>query len=101
MDPTSRPHVDLHIDIARVARLARLALTADELERFGRQLDDVLAYIAALDELDTAEVEPTSHPLPLATPFRGDEVGAGLPREAALANAPETDGEAFVVPKVL
>jgi aspartyl-tRNA(Asn)/glutamyl-tRNA(Gln) amidotransferase subunit C len=97
MDTTSRPH----IDIDRVARLARLALTGDELERFGQQLDDVLAYIAALDELDTSAVEPTSHPLPLATPFRDDEVGAALPHEAALANAPETDGEAFVVPKVL
>lgn len=89
------------IDIGTVARLARLALTDDERARFGRQLADILRYVATLDELDTDDVPPTSHVVPIPVPMRADEVGEPLARELALANAPATDGEAFVVPRVL
>ena len=93
--------MDRTVDIEKVARLARLALTEDERDRFGRQLADILDYVATLDELDTEDVPPTSHVLPLSTPFREDEVGGRLRRAEALANAPASDGEAFVVPRVL
>ncbi len=89
------------IDIGKVAQLARLALTEDEADRFARQLTDILRYVATLDELDTDGVPPTSHAVPIPVPMRADEAAEPLPRELALANAPDTDGEAFVVPRVL
>ena len=91
----------MDIDIHKVSSLARIELTADEEEHLGAQLAGILDYIAQLDELDTESVEPTSHAVPLDTPFREDEVGEQLTRKQALANAPDQDGIAFVVPKVL
>ena len=76
-------------------------LTDEERTRLGAQLDSILAYVDQLRELDTEDVPATRHPVPLETPFRHDAVGAHLDREASLANAPETDGVAFVVPKVV
>ncbi|TNF25255.1 MAG: Asp-tRNA(Asn)/Glu-tRNA(Gln) amidotransferase subunit GatC [Deltaproteobacteria bacterium] len=91
----------MEIDIRHVARLARLELDAAEAARLGAQLGQILDYVAQLDGLDTADVPPTTHVLPVATPWREDAVTARIDREEVLAAAPEHDGEAFAVPKVV
>ena len=88
-------------DVEHVARLARLALTDDELERMREQLNGILAYIEKLNELDTEGVEPTSHAVPMLNVMRDDEPGACLPRDEALANAPDRAGEFFRVPRII
>ena len=90
-------------DVARIARLARLALTPDEMSLYARQLADILAYVQQLDAVDTSDVPPTSHPLALTAPLRDDDVRPSLAREAALAAAPEADprGGLFKVPRVI
>ena len=88
-------------DVEYVARLARLALTDAEIERMREQLNGILAYIEKLNELDTSDVEPTSHAVPLVNVMRDDEAGPCLPREEALANAPDRAGEFFRVPRII
>ncbi len=92
---------DHAIDVQRVAELARLVLEPAEVERFEVELGACLEYIAVLQQVDTDRVEPTSHPLPQVTPFRSDVASAALPLERALENAPATDGESFLVPRVV
>ena len=87
--------------VRHIAKLARLALTADELERFGQQLESILDSIAKMDRLDVSNVEPMAHPLPLKNVLREDVVTPSLPLEKVLQNAPETDGAFFKVPKVI
>lgn len=88
-------------DVEHVARLARLALTDDELERMREQLNGILAYIEKLNELDTEGVEPTSHAVPMLNVMREDEPAPCLPRDEALANAPDRAGELFRVPRII
>jgi len=88
-------------DVEHVARIARLALTDAEIERMREQLNGILAYIEKLNELDTSDVEPTSHAVPLVNVMRDDEAGPCLPREEALANAPDRAGEFFRVPRII
>ena len=88
-------------DVEHVARLARLALTDAELEKMREQLNGILAYIEKLNELDTSDVEPTSHAVPMVNVMRDDEVGPCLPRDEALANAPDRAGEFFRVPRII
>lgn len=88
-------------DVEHVARLARLKLSAEEITKLVRQLDQILAYVAKLEELDTEHVEPTSHVLPLLNVFREDRVGESLPVEEVLANAPATTKSFFRVPKII
>ena len=88
-------------EVERVAALARLLLSDEEAERMAAELDTILGYVETLDRLDTDGVEPTSHVIPLATPLRQDRAVAPLDPELALANAPEREGSAFVVPKVI
>jgi len=88
-------------DVERVVALARLALDEDELARMARELDAVLGYVASLSRVDTRDVPPTAHVVPLATPLRNDVPSAPLDPEQALANAPEREGSSFVVPKVI
>jgi aspartyl-tRNA(Asn)/glutamyl-tRNA(Gln) amidotransferase subunit C len=85
-------------DVEHVARLARLALTDEELERFGAQLSAILEAVGKVAELDLSDVPPTSHPLDLANVFGEDDPRPSLPVDAALANAPERDGDFFRVP---
>ena len=87
--------------VLRVGHLARIELTDEEVETFSRQLSDILEYANKLSELDTEQVEPMAHPLPLTNVFREDEAGPTLTVAEALANAPERDGDFFKVPKVL
>lgn len=88
-------------DVAKVALLGRLKLSAEELERMTSQLSRVLEYVDILNEVDTASVEPLAHPVELANVFREDVERPCLSREEALANAPKTDGRFFVVPAIL
>jgi len=88
-------------EVEHVARLARLDLSPEEKERMRAQLDAILAYIDKLRELDTADVEPTSHAIPVTNVMREDEIRPSFPREEMLANAPELDGDFFRVPKII
>ena len=89
------------LDVEHIATLARLKLSAAELERYQRDLSSVLEYVAQLNELDTAGVEPTAHPLPIHTVVREDLEAPSYDSEKALQNAPAHDGSFFTVPKVL
>ena len=88
-------------EVERIAALARLSLSNDEAERMATELDTILGYVETLGEVDTAGIPPTSHVIPLPTPLREDRGGPSLDPEVALANAPEREGTAFVVPKVI
>ncbi len=88
-------------DVAHVARLARLDLSDDELDRFTDQLGAVLDHARDVEALDTAGVPPTAHPLPLGNVLREDRVAASLDREEVLAQAPEAEADRFKVPRIL
>lgn len=88
-------------EVENVARLARLELAEEEVNKMTRQLDNILNYVAKLDELDTSGIAVTTHTQNVSNAFRDDEVRESLPREKALANAPKQNGEAFVVPKII
>ena len=85
-------------DVEHVARLARLALREDEVERLQEQLNAILEAVGKVSELDLEDVEPTSHPLALVNVWAEDEPRPSLPLEEALANAPERAGDFFRVP---
>jgi aspartyl-tRNA(Asn)/glutamyl-tRNA(Gln) amidotransferase subunit C len=89
-------------DVERVARLARLELSADEKDLFARQLSGILAYAEQIQRVPTEGIEPTSHAGDAAM-LRDDEVRPSLPREASLAAAPDADAAAglFKVPRVI
>ena len=85
-------------EVVHVARLARLALTDEELDRFAGQLDAILEAVGKVSELDLSGVEPTLHPLELSNVWAEDAPQSSLPLEDALANAPEVEDDAFRVP---
>lgn len=87
--------------VDHVARLARLELSEAERTRFTEQLGRILEYCAKLDELDTTEVEPTSHVIAMTNVFRDDVVSTCLPRDAVLAGAPDHESGFFKVPPVI
>ena len=84
-----------------MAHLARIQLTAQELQRFAGQLDEILAYVEKLKLAKTEGVPPTSHVLELTNVFREDNVQPSLPTEKVLANAPEREGPFFKVPQII
>ena len=84
-----------------VAHLARLELSAAELALMTPQLNVILDYVNQLQQIDTDAVEPLAHPLPVHNVFRADEPAPSLPVAAALANAPDRQGDFFGVPAVL
>ena len=88
-------------DVLKVANLARLKLTDAEVDDCTAKLSSVLAYVDTLNEVATDEVDPLVHAVELSNVFRNDEVTPSLSREAALANAPKTDGQFFLVPQIL
>jgi aspartyl-tRNA(Asn)/glutamyl-tRNA(Gln) amidotransferase subunit C len=88
-------------EVTHVAHLARLEFGAEEMEKFTAQLNDILLYMDKLGEVDTAGVEPVTHAIVRKNAFREDAVGASLPPEVSLANAPEARGGCFLVPKVI
>jgi aspartyl-tRNA(Asn)/glutamyl-tRNA(Gln) amidotransferase subunit C len=85
-------------EVLHVARLARLALTDDEVDRMTRELSAVLDHIEKISELDLEGVEPTSHVVEVPDALRTDEPRPSLPRDQALASAPAVAGEGFEVP---
>jgi aspartyl-tRNA(Asn)/glutamyl-tRNA(Gln) amidotransferase subunit C len=88
-------------EVAKVALLARLRLSPDELPMFTGQLNSIVDFVAQLQELDTTNVEPLAHGVEVRNVFRQDVRGESLPREDALANAPKRNVENFLVPVVL
>jgi len=88
-------------DVEKIAALAQLDLTPHQVESMARQLGQILEYVEQLKTLDTDAVEPLAHPLEIVNAIAEDEPEASLPREEALANAPEHDGECYRVPAVL
>ncbi|GAB4339052.1 MAG: Asp-tRNA(Asn)/Glu-tRNA(Gln) amidotransferase subunit GatC [Desulfobulbaceae bacterium] len=88
-------------EVRQVADLARLDLDEDEVSRLTDQLDAILGYAAKLNELDTTDIVPTTHSQDIVNAFREDVVRDSLPRERALANGPEQNGESFVVPRII
>lgn len=87
--------------VRKVALLSRLEFSDAEADAFAGQIGKILDYVEKLGELDTSAVEPTSHALALTNVFRPDEPGVSLPREAALANAPEQEDGCFRVPPII
>ncbi len=88
-------------DVAHVARLARLDLTPDELERFTGQLGDILDHAADVEALDLDDVEPMAHTLPLRNVARPDVPTSCLDRDEVLAQAPDAEAGQFRVPRIL
>ena len=88
-------------DVAKVALLARLALSDAELETMTRELSTIVGFVGQLERIDTSAVEPLAHPLDTQNVFRDDVVRESLPRDKALQSAPRHDGECFLVPAVL
>ena len=88
-------------EISQVAFLARLELSEAEKRRMTDQLNDLMAHFARIDELDTNDVPPTSHSVPMVNVFRDDVARPCLPREAATANAPEKRDGNFIVPQIV
>jgi aspartyl-tRNA(Asn)/glutamyl-tRNA(Gln) amidotransferase subunit C len=88
-------------DVEHVAMLARLALTDDEIEQLTGELGAILDYAAAVSALDTGDVPPTAHPLPIVNVLRPDEVRPGLDRDEVLAEAPAAEDGQFRVPRIL
>lgn len=88
-------------DVAKVARLARLDVTAEEIERMTVQLDGMLEHFDDIDALDLASVEPMTQPYPLVNVFRADVVQPGLDRDEVLAAAPAAEGGRFRVPPII
>ncbi len=87
-------------EVLHVARLARLALTEEEVERFREQLSAILEAVGKVSELDLEGIPPTSHPLDLVNVLAEDEPRPSLSLEDALANAPDREGDFFGVPPV-
>ncbi len=88
-------------DVEYIARLAKLTVDDATKEILVHELGDILAHMEKLNELDTSNVEPMMHALKMTNVFREDEVRPSLDRELALMNAPKSDGEYFLVPRIL
>lgn len=88
-------------EVARLAGLARIDLTDDELTRLAGELDVIVQAVAQVSELVTAAVPATSHPIPLTNVYREDVPVQPLPVEDALAGAPSAEGGRFAVPQIL
>ena len=88
-------------EVLKVALLGRLNLSDAELEKFTTQLNQIVGYVEQLQQLDTEDVEPMAHPLPINNVFRADEVKESIGVDKALANAPKRDTEFYLVPPVL
>ena len=88
-------------DVRHVAKLAALALSPADEQRMCQELQSILSFIAALDEVDVAQVPPTFHAVPMSSALRPDVVATSLPREEILRAAPRQEAGGFAVPKVM
>lgn len=100
MSPQSEPAIS-RAEVAHLARLSRLALTDDELDRYATQLDSILGHVAQVSEVAADDVPPTAHPADLRHVVREDVVVPGLTAEEALSGAPAVEQERFAVPQIL
>ena len=89
------------LDVAYIARLARIKLTEAEAKVFQKQLDDVLQYVEKLRQADISDAEPAAHALPIFNVFREDAARDWFSAEQALSNAPRKANGLFIVPKVV
>jgi len=88
-------------DVARLADLARIQLTEEEIVRFAGEFDSIMDAVASVSEVATEEVPATSHPIAMTNVFREDVVETTLTQEQALAGAPEAQDGRFAVPQIL
>jgi len=88
-------------DVAHLARLSRLALAEDELDRLAAQLEVIIAAVARIQEVTVAGIPPTSHAVPLVNVFREDTVVPCLDAETVLSQAPAVEQQRFRVPRIL
>ena len=88
-------------EVEHIANLAQLTLDDAAQDRLVGELNEILTYVEKLGEIDTANVEPMMHALQQTNVFRDDVAGGSLDREEALRNAPKSDGEYFIVPRIL
>lgn len=89
------------MDIGHIVMLARLELTEEEKKLFSKQIESIIEYIDKLNELDTTNIEPTAHVLPIKNIFREDELKPSLPKDEALRNAPDRIHDFYRVPKII
>ena len=87
--------------VKKVAKLARLELSEAEIEEFAGQLNAIIDYVERMNKLNTEGAEPMAHCLPVSNVFRDDVIKESLGTEKTLANAPQSDGPFFKVPKIL
>lgn len=99
-EPVSAEHISI-AEVRHVARLARLELTDDEVVTLQGELSALLEHVDKIRQLDTADIPPTAHPLPLHNVLRPDEPRPPLPRELVLRGAPEVESDRFRVPPIL
>lgn len=90
-----------HDEVKKIARLSRLYLSENEVEIFGSQLNSILQYIEQLNALDTKDIEPTSHIIPLKNIVRDDIKASSLTVKEAMKNAPDGTGKFYRVPKII
>jgi len=88
-------------DVEYIAGLAKLKFSDEEFENYTHQLNDILVYVEKLNELNTENIEPLSHPVENTNVFRTDELRESIPTEEGLKNAPGATDEFFKVPKVI
>ncbi|MCE5194137.1 MAG: Asp-tRNA(Asn)/Glu-tRNA(Gln) amidotransferase subunit GatC [Nitrospiraceae bacterium] len=91
----------MKVSVEYVAKLARLNISEKEKELFGKQLENILDHIETLNELDTKDIEPTSHVLSLSDVMREDKPDKSLSKEDALMNAPDCTDKFYRVPKII
>ena len=87
-------------DVEHVAKLARLELTEDEKVKFSKQLGDILKYVEQMNKVDTTDIEPMSHAIPIVNVMREDKVVSEQTKEELMANAPSEEDGFFRVPKI-
>jgi aspartyl-tRNA(Asn)/glutamyl-tRNA(Gln) amidotransferase subunit C len=92
---------DLAAEVRRVAKLARIYVSEDDVAQWTRDLGRILEYVRQLNELNVEGVEPTAHAIPVANVLRCDDPAPGLSREEALSNAPAARDGLFIVPKII
>ncbi|AUH68424.1 MULTISPECIES: Asp-tRNA(Asn)/Glu-tRNA(Gln) amidotransferase subunit GatC [Gordonia] len=100
MSTDSQPAISRD-EVAHLARLSRLALDDDELDRYAAQLDSILSHVAQISEVAADDVPPTAHPAELRDVLREDVVVPSLTAEQALSGAPAVEQERFAVPQIL
>lgn len=88
-------------NVIKIAKLSKLEIHSDELEKFTHQMNNILDFIKKLEQLDTTQIEPTSHAVSIETALREDRVIENQMRHKVFENSPDHEGNLFKVPKVL